>query len=255
MTKMSILSELKRIGIDVTKTDNFFRGLRKTEVGYTISRKPSMCEKSIYFLKRSESGVYPCNDQTLYVVFGTEYEDEISTREDAERLAAEGEIFSFKSSDLYAEYYNFAEDRDLECCFKYGYSAKSREYIESIMEEIGLIKYTQEDNQSLQYVTKDNVIKVYDIIISAKTYVGKVEDMWIAQTSFQVLDDITTIRFFFNRMPSEEDIRTAFTIKKFDEDPIEVFKCYECGHLTHWLDLPGDIADKRHMAEERYCGC
>lgn len=256
---MRILNELKKRGIDVIQTDHLFRGLHKTEKGFVVTRVKSKADEGIYFLDDGKGKVFPCNDQTNYIVSGTEYEGKIKTIQQAKQLAEEGKIFSFKTPDLYSEYYDFKNNKDLECCFKYGYSYQSRKYIESTMEEIGLVKYTDVNNGSMNEEgepTSFTIAETYEIFMNAVTEVGKIEDLWIAQTCVQIsIDDFAVVKMYFSHMPSETDLQTAFAIRSFECEPIEVFRCMECGHMVNWLELDGNINVKYRMAEEKYCGC
>lgn len=234
----------------------YIRGI----ITLVVSQNKSKCEDGIYFLGNVKGRIFPCNDQKIFITSGTEYDGKIKTKEEADRLANEGKIFSFKSSELYSEYYDFQSNQNLECCFKYGYSPRSRKYIETIMSEIGLINYTDASNGSMcedGNPTDFDVVCKYNLFMNAETKIGMLEsNLWIAQTCYQIeTDDFAVIKMYFNHNPSDAELRTAFTVRKFELNPIEVFTCYECGRLTNWLELQGDINQKYDMAVEKYCGC
>ena len=261
---MSIIRELENKGINVVKSENFYKGIHKTEKGVVVSFDKHECEESIYFLNLdNHTGKVmccPCGDDIVYVTHGTEYQDKKITRKEAKILASEGKIFSFSCSELYAEYYDFDKHKELESCFKHGYSDKSRRYIEGVMRNIGLLSYTDATNGSMKEEgnpTNFDADCKYDIYINAETTVGRLEDdRWIAQTCYMVdIDDFAVIKMYFNHKPSKVELITAFTIRSFEMKPIEVFTCWECGHTVHWLELHGDINQKYEMAKERYCGC
>lgn len=257
---MSIISELKNRGINVFRTDQFFKGIYNTPKGIVVTRNKSKCENGIYFLENDAGKTFPCNNQTIYVLSGTGYKQKVTTKEEAEQLVNEGKIFSFKGLDLYSEYYNFQNDKDLECCCKYGYSTKSREYIEAVMKEIGLNYYTDTSNGSMCEEGDPTVFDIdciYNLYFNAQTEVGQLHaDLWIAQTCYRTeIDDFAVIKMYFNHKPSESDLRKAFVIRKFEHHPIEVFTCWECNHMVNWLELDGDIEEKYNMAQECYCGC
>lgn len=257
---MSIINELKNRGISIIKSDDFYKGYYNTPKGVVISMDKSKCENGIYLLTNNNGRIFPCGDHMMYVLTGTEYAGKVSTNKEAQQLAKEGKIYSFKSSDLYDEYYDFKNDKELESCFKYGYSSRSREYIESIMKEIGLIEYTEASNGSMSTdgePTMFEILHEYDLFMNATTEVGKLEDrLWIVQTCHQIeIDDFAVIKMYFDHDPSIDNIRKAFSIRSFEIKPIEIFTCWECGHLTNWLDIDGDIDKKYEMVRERYCGC
>jgi hypothetical protein len=257
---MSIISKLKNVGIEVRKTDRFYRGYVVTANGVKVSHQANTCDNGIYFLDRGDGKVFPCNDRTLFIATGTEYEGKIQSKEDAELLASEGKIYSFKSSDLYAEYYDFEHDKELEAVFRYGYSTRSRKYIEDTMKNIGLLSYTHASNGSRCEEGNPSVfetIRNAQIYINADTEIGKIGDnTWIAQTCHQIdIDDFAVMKMYFDHAPTNDDLRIAFYVEKFEMKPIEVYKCWECGRLTHWLDNDGDIRKKYDMAVDQYCGC
>lgn len=251
---MSIMSILKEKGIDVVKTDDLFKGYYTTDKGIVVSRDKEKCDKGIYFLlNTNKMNVLPCNDTELYVLTGTKY-DHVENISKAKELAEKGKIFSFKSSDLYAEYYDFKGDEDLMCIFKYGYSAKSRKYIESTIKDIGLVRYV--NCYDSVFEDKGESLEEFDIeckynIWSDPTEIGKVADLWIAQTAY----DGGFYKMYFDHLPSEHEVKTVFTIGNYERKPVDVFTCCECGNVINWLDLRGDIIDKYSMAKDRYCGC
>lgn len=257
---MSIMEELKNRNINVIKTDRLYKGYYNTPKGIVVSNMKSKCTYGIYLLENDKGIIFPANDQIIYVLSGTEYDGKIKTKEEAERLVEEGKIFSFVSSELYAEYYDFKNNKELESCFKYGYSSRSRKYIESVMSNIGLLSYTDASNGSMREEgepTPFEVVCTYDSFFNADTEIGKISsDLWIAQTCYRIsIDDFAVIKMYFGHNPSWNELKTAFTVREFESKPIEVFECWECGHMVNWLELDGDINRKYEMAKERYCGC
>lgn len=178
----------------------------------------------------------------IYVTSGTEYQNKDISGDELRILAANGKIFSFKSSDLYAEYYHFNEDEDLECCFKYRYSARSRRYLEAIMRNIGLLYYTEMENSSgLSEGRPEGIelIKKYE-----EFEICKSGDKWIAQTGDQIsYDDFSMIKFYFDHMPTIKEVKTSMEIREFEKNPVEVYYDYS-GNPRNWLDLEGSIKEK-----------
>jgi hypothetical protein len=254
---MGILLELKNRGIEVAKSNRLYRGYNMTPKGVVVSDRK--CENEIHFLEGSNGKIFPCNETSVYIITGTKYEGKVYTKEELQKLVEQGEIFSFKSYELYSEYYDFPNNVELECCFKYGYSSRSRKYIEKVMNNIGLISYTDATNYGggeLGEPTEFDVLITFDDFLDADIQLGKIGNMWIAQTCYQyVIDDFAVIKMYFNRRPSSNDLKLAFAIRSFEQKPIEIFNCWECGHLTNWLDYDGDIKTKYDMAKEKYCGC
>lgn len=242
---MSILAELQKRGIEVSKTDIFRRGYYTTPKGVAISKKMKKCEKGIYLLKLSNGKTIPCGTGKVYFVKGTEYENANLSLEEADKLVEEGKLFGFKMRDLYKEYYDFKNDPELECCCNYGYSCASRKYIESVMNEIGMIDFIEADNYR---DGKDGEMLEFDVIRTYRDIVeiGKLdENTWVAQTTYQFgLDDLGIIKMCFNHMPTDDELRAAFTIRNFTSEPIEVYKKICNDTWVNWLDFDGDITEK-----------
>lgn len=249
---MNVFLELKKRGIKLKKSDIFFKGYYTTAVGKVISIDSNKCDrdKKIYFLEDKNRNIIPCYETKITFVTGTEYEG-MGTNE-IKQLEKEGKLFSASSLELYREYYELDKDEDLMCCLKYGYSAQSRKYIESIMNEIGLIDL----NAKEELITFQNpeIVRFY---FNASTEIGRLDDnLWVAQTCFRyVIDDFGIIKMYFNHKPNNKEIKTAFGIDHFQSSPHEVFTCKECGQLKNWIDIPGNIIVKYAYSEARYCGC
>lgn len=257
---MNIIRELNKRGVNVSKGDELYIGYYETPNGVVVTRSKSKCTNGIYNLKNDKERIFPCNDHMIYITSGTDYDGKIKTKEEAERLVKDGKILSFKAKDLYYEYYNIDNDEDLRCALEYGYSSASKKYIELVMQDIGLIKYTDASNGSMTEEgnpTDFDIIYKYNLFLNAETEIGKIEqNVWIAQTCHQIeIDDFAVIKMYFSHKPSESDLRTAFAIRRFEFKPVEVFRCYECGRMVNWLELDGNIIEKYNKAEERYCGC
>lgn len=256
---MSIIETLKSKGIEVIKTDDLYVGYTNTEAGYVRTKDDP--QNSVNFLRLSTSQrAIPCNSGKCYVSSGTEYQDKIKTVKEAESLAEQGKIYSFKAFDLYAEYYDFDNEKELESFFFHKYSTRTRRYIEGVMHNTGLIRYTDASNGSGDIdgvPTEFDVLDSFDLGID-RVEIGKLETgEWLAQTCHQIeIDDFEVIKMYFINKPSAKTVKTAFAIRNFEvSQSREVFKCWECGKLTNWLDTPGDFAEKLNHLHDRYCGC
>lgn len=261
---MGIIETLKIKGIEIIKTPSLYVGYERTDAGLNGTRRTEKVSDGIYFLhiKAGDKGelVMPCCDKTIYISYGTEYFGTISSEDEAKKLSEQGKIYSFNSADLYAEYYDFTNNKELESFFKYHYSTRTRKYIEGVMQKIGLTHYTDAEIGSSKEGTPEefDVVERFESGIMATTEIGKLGDEWIAQTCFQFeIDGFAIIKMHFNRKPSFDSVKTAFAIRNYEKSITcqEVFKCWECGHLVHWLDSPGDISEKLKHLEDKYCGC
>lgn len=256
--KLGIIKELKKRNIDVVKSDQFLRGYYTTKAGIVISNQKDKCEQGIYFLQNGQGNMFPINENPIYITTNTDY-NESTSKEDLKKAASQGEIYAFKGADLYIEYYELYNDKNMECCLKYGYSYRSRKYIESVMMDIGLIEYSisnHEKEPSERTPTNFESICKYGIFENADTYIRQINNQWIAQTCFsESLNGFTVVKMYFDHKPRYKEVRMAFDIREFEENPIEIFNCSKCGRLTNWLDSDGYIFDKYNMAKDKYCGC
>lgn len=239
----SIIQELEKYGKSVKESDYELRGYRKTEAGVVVCR--SNCDKRLFVLVDENGKQFPCNHKTVYITSGTEYEGKIKSIEEVELLAKEGKIFSFDSYDLYAEYYDFENDKELENCVVNNYSLRSKKYLENVMKEIGLLKYSVECNGDI-LLNEDNSKLVSSL------RVGKVKDEWVVESGEGGLSDYDVVRFAFNHEPTDYEMETAMTIYEFTLHPYEVIYSPEQGREINWLDIPGDLVEKYNKSKKYY---
>lgn len=245
--KKSIIQELEKYGKSVKESDYELRGYRNTEAGIVVCR--SNCDKRLFVLTDENGKQFPCDHKIIYVTSGTEYEGKVKSIEEAESLAKEGKIFSFDSYDLYAEYYNFANDKELENCVVNNYSLRSKKYLKNVMKEIGLLKYSVECNGDI-LLNEDNSKSVN--ICSNSLCVGKIEDEWVAESGEGGLSDYDVVRFTFNHEPTDYEMETTMTIYEFTIHPYEVIYSQEQGREINWLDIPGDLVEKYNKSKKYY---
>lgn len=246
---MSIISKLNTLGVSITPTKSIFCGYKNTECGTTSYCDVDEYDKKVYFLELKKEGKrsfsLPCANI------------EINIQNSVGEV-----IFTFKTYDLYAEYYNFNEDENLEYYFKYRYGKRTRKYIEAVMKNIGLVNYTDASNGSMSKEgdpTDFQVTNTYRVYGMAETEVGEIEDnMWIAQTTFRCdIDDFAVIKMYFNHKPTKKDIETAFAIRELDgfngfKGIPEVCWDEECKHKINWLDISGNLKEKYEEAKRRH---
>lgn len=262
---MEIIETLTSKGIEIIKTPALYIGYEETEAGPSATAQKEKASDGVYFLriKTANKGelTVPCGKKTIYIAHGTEYADKIKSEDEAKELAEQGKIFSFDSADLYAEYYDFANNKELESFFKCHYSLRTKKYIESVKNRIGLLRYTESEIDSTPEGTPAEFDKIDEFKSGfySDTEIGKLETgEWIAQTCYQFdIDGFGVMKMFFDERPTVKTIKTALTIREYEHSFIrpEVFRCWECGHLRHWLDVPGDITEKFRHLEDKYCGC
>lgn len=254
---IDVIEELKFRGATIEQTKSFFIGIHHTLAGDVPSNYKDVCKERVYYLKVNGK-LIPTWDKVTFLINGTEYTGKVKSVEQAKQLAKEGKIYSYRCSDLYAEYYNFAKNKELASCFYYGYSVRSREYIKEVADSIGFIRYvdTEEGFGYDSEILNFKPIEIYDILPNCMTYIGKVDNEYVAQSTYMDMDMSIVNKMFFNRMPTEDDVKIAFTILEFVQNPFnEVFYCCGCGRTIHWTNLKGDIIQKYKMSKDHYCGC
>ncbi len=143
--------------------------------------------------------------------------------------------------ELFEYLYKDITDEEM-CHFQHGCSQRSYNYIQSVKRNIGLVGIGI-DSDLMGKCDVDGEETEY--------YYSKVESD---------IDDWCETKYYFNHHPSERDIRTAIKIHELEVnfrigEYKDEFKCWECGHKTHWLDVPGNFFDKLDGLEEKYCGC
>lgn len=274
---MSVLSELKEKGMEVRESKWILGGYYETPKGIVVTKDETKATKKVNFLISQTGRLIPFSKEKAYITSGTRYDGRLKTLKEAQKLAQDGKIYSFVCSNVYEEYYGLEKNPDLKCSVLYGYSHRSRNYIEKVMKDIGLTGYTHADNDFIP-VTETGVPTIfhptdeYDLFTEASagaqeirremwntedafTVVGEVEDgVWIAQTCYQIaIDNFSIVKMYFDHKPSEQEVKTAFAVDEFERHPIEVYQCKKCNGLVNWLDADGTIEEKRQRAEERNC--
>ena len=70
-----IVEELAKRGITVQKSSQLFRGYNTSDKGPYVVKAGSRItpDKGIYFLEKQDGKVFPCTDQVVCVLSGTEY--------------------------------------------------------------------------------------------------------------------------------------------------------------------------------------
>lgn len=177
------------------------------------------------------------------------------------------QALSVSGKELYRIYYNM--DEETYTRFAYGYSSRTKSYIDATKQRIGLESYTSVANcmggaDSVPTKGLEHIYYLPAYFNSSEIEVGQSGEHWIAQfTHWYDIDDYAVTKFIFNRKPNIDMIYIAQTILEVesyfkclvDRDKGEFFVCWECGCKTHWLDGPGDIQQKFDNLKEKYCGC
>lgn len=249
---MSIIKELEKRGKLVEKSNFGLRGYRKTEAGIVVGRNETHYDRRLYILLDENGKQYPCDHANMYIISGTEYEGKIKSIKEAEKLAADGKIFSFDSYDLYSEYYDFEHDKELENCIFNNYSLRSKEYLSDVKKEIGLSSYSVECNGN-SLLNGDGYKKVDIHEFQWQPFsVGQIGNMWVAESGSGNLSDYTLISFSFDHDPTDYEVKIAATIAEFSLHPYEVVYCTEQSKEINWLDISGDIFDKYITSKNYY---
>lgn len=84
---------------------------------------------------------------------------------------------------------------------------------------------------------------------------------YCAELSYRTgVDDYNIEKHIFSSVPSLENIQTIRFIQSARADiklgKLEVdFNCSKCGRKIHFLDLEGNLLDKKRLFQNRHCGC
>lgn len=155
---------------------------------------------------------------------------------------------------IYRDYYGL--DDNGYAILLYNYSGRTKEYLDSEKARIGLIDY--KDGMPEQFFS----LKQYTIgqgigEVDAGQYA---DGRFVAQSSRPLFEEDFVLRLHFTRLPSQQDVEDAVTIRKIERDfqlgrHREVFHCNDCGEIKHWVDIEGPIERKLAMRLMRKCGC
>lgn len=144
--------------------------------------------------------------------------------------------------ELFDSVYDLSEEE--MCQFQHGCSLRSYNYIKAVRSNIGLV--------GVGFVSD---------LFGSKEQMNFGEKSDYSHTEVHVdIDDAMEGNYYFNHHPSAQDIKTAIAIWRIESDfrshlRKETFKCWECGHVAHWLDVPGNLFEKINALDEKYCGC
>lgn len=204
-----------------------------------------------------ESSILP-DKKTIYLLLDADIQN--IDKENIENLVKQGKAIKTNGIELYQNFSSLSKDKLHKKI--YGYDERTKEYLDNIEKKIGLLSHEFGHKEE-----EFKIIKQYDFIMfltgSGYIDVGKVaENKYVAQFSYRVsIDDYCIERIYFNRFPTEQDIKTAITINDIKtylrlHPDSEIFTCWECGRELHWVDIDeNDLIKKFEMLKEKYCGC
>lgn len=213
--------------------------------------------KYLSFLKEEtgELEFIPFSDDILYFTFG---QDVLEDRIDEE--AEKGNVIKIKASELYKKYYGWDDEKRLEEYFmeEYGYDKRTKMYLDKFKNEMHYVGIEVGDEK-----WKLKNAEELDIMLLA--LYGELgltnEGLWCYQYSYlKDEDEFVYKKMLFTKKPDIEDIATAVKIEDLEFEFRSgfarlVFRCWECGTMTHWLDVPGDFFLKYHSMHRKECGC
>lgn len=190
-------------------------------------------------------------EKVIYFLCG----NSASSQEEAEKLVQDGKGYKVTGAEIYREFYNW---NDNEYCLQiYGYDLRTKNYFDAIRKGIGFVR---EDHGWEEDKLKNSfIVNVWPN--SSKVEIGKTkEGLWCSQFCVSMLDDYDIIKYYFNKKPTINDIKTAKLIADIEfffwsRWLKPEFTCWECGIKHHWLDIPGPLPKKYENLKEKYCGC
>lgn len=130
-----------------------------------------------------------------------------------------------------------------------------RDGIEEILNQKGLLEESKlEKVMTYQGYGNSSDVDIYKYINTE----GEVR--YCAEFSYQTaIDDYCVEKHIFSKFPSSD---TVLAVRQMNDVTFEMkfrklpatFRCWECGKVTHWLDCPGTLSEKKTMLEDKYCG-
>ena len=209
----------------------------------------------------------------------------------ARKLAKSNLAFITSGYSLYRRFYEM--DDEVYTRFVYGYSQRTKAYLDKIKHELGIIAWSDVPNSmgGADSVFTDDLGDIFHwppLVNTSSVEVGRIEDQWIAQFDHQIAADdwaITKVRF--NRRPTQEIFLKALDVLETERyirmhraspheksalsrqgqeeqkgptvwdscDCNEYYICRDCGRLTHWTEATGGISEKWERFQEKSCGC
>lgn len=141
----------------------------------------------------------------------------------------------------------------MESAFLYGYSRTDRDFIERLMEDIGMTGYVEGEEGYLGPEPLDGTLP--HSVLQYKVQTGKAGNgQWVAQASYRYsADGFGLVKMYFDHEATPRQITQGFLIREFNKDPEETFRCGLCGKQMHWLDLGGGIQEKMRHRESEIC--
>ena len=225
-------------------------------------------------------------------VFVSIYAEGDGTMKNARKLAKANLAFITSGYTLYRKFYGM--DDEVYTRFVYGYSQRSKAYLDKVKHELGIISWSDVPNSfigDVDSVFTDNLEDVYHwppLVNTSSVEVGRIEDQWIAQFDHRIaVVDWAITKVRFNRRPTQEILlksinmleaeryleihrvspheKSALSRRGKEEqkgptvwdrcDYNEYYICRDCGRLTHWTEATGDISEKWERLQEKSCGC
>ncbi|MHC1787346.1 MAG: hypothetical protein AB9880_09830 [Christensenellales bacterium] len=156
---------------------------------------------------------------------------------------------------IYTDFYGL--DEEAACMLLYNYSLRTRHYLESERQRIGLTSVKEGSPEAFFVLDEFNVGMGVGLM-----EVGRYADgRFVAQSSGDSLyEDADVLRMHFTHLPDQRDVEDAMIIRKMERDfklgrHRETFTCSDCFEKKHWLDIPGSIQEKLALRLMRKCGC
>lgn len=152
-------------------------------------------------------------------------------------------------------------DRDQVAYMLDGMDKRTRVYLEAVKKNIGL-----EEVLSGEVLPDIDVTKEYSLGYiwgnASPVECGKDNDgKWWATFGYRAdIDVAIEERYQFDRKPTKHKVLTARLIDNIEtkfaiHTMVPVFRCWECGLETHWLNVDGNLEKKWENFKGLYCGC
>lgn len=202
---------------------------------------------------------------------------ECSGMKEVRELARKKQAKIIAANQIYRAFYEM--DDEMFTRFAYGYSGRTKKYLDSVKQKLGMISYSMEEDDG---VLTDNMVDVYHwppLQTPSSVTIGRVKDQWLAEFEKQfALDGWLIVKIKFGNKPTEEmflgaleviEVETYFLEKKIPPSALadgkiaywdqcdykEHFICNGCGRSFHWTSGDGGITEKFNRLITSQCGC
>jgi len=171
--------------------------------------------------------VSPFNDnRETHIYIGDKYmyflgENKVDNIEEAEDLIKRDKGIKIKGCEFYRQFYNLNNEE--YCLFRHGYDLEVKNFLDTVKNKIGLLRYTSDANSSKtpegEFTQAPDDCKSMTVFWNSSDVVYWQLDNgeWIAQYGFLIaIDDYAVTKFYFREEPTDLKCRIAYAISQVE---------------------------------------